>query len=460
MNNMRNSKGSFYRTGDISREPKQGSDWLEQFAEKMRVQEVVTKKDIPDPEPKTRKTAASKSAVEVARERQQGPSVFEMMSSIVSAQKPKYSSVEEAVQDYQRRAGLKPVDKLAQLAKQVVQASEEDVGPDTDVKFVPRPPPFVPEKWEETNTFGFFAKYLEGLAKSEDPADRMRAATNYLASKETLLELSEDELEDIRGAAKKTLSEKEDNRFSDLLSDLDAKDDNERCSDKPDTADVEEGLLRDIVGDMEGWIGEEQAMRRSERAMQAPEQELSRLAKSTNPQDRVRAAKDPRTPKQILLELMGDKLMGVRLIARKTLRELGETPEESDTADVRWDSKKKSLVAESDSNSVDDDVCDLITQHPAIETFVKNLIDTNPGIQVPAVLYAITETFGRDGVGQQIFGDKVLSKWINKQLMDNSYLQDETPSQLGRGVGISVDYAGDDDNTKAFIGLTPQRGNF
>ena len=365
MNNMRNSKGSFYRTGDISREPKQGSDWLEQFAEKMRVQEVVTKKDTPDPEPKTRKTAASKSAVEVARDRQQGPSVFEMMSSIVSAQKPKYSSVEEAVQDYQRRAGLKPVDKLAQLAKQVVQASEEDVGPDTDVKFVPRPPPFVPEKWEETNTFGFFAKYLEGLAKSEDPADRMRAATNYLASKETLLELSEDELEDIRGAAKKTLSEKEDNRFSDLLSDLDAKDDNERCSDKPDTADV------------------------------------------------------------------------------------------------RWDSKKKSLVAESDSNAVDDDVCDLITQHPAIETFVKNLIDTNPGIQVPAVLYAITETFGRDGVGQQIFGDKALSKWINKLLMDNSYLQDETPSQLGRGVGISVDYAGPEDgNRNPFLGLTPNRGSF
>lgn len=456
---MRNSKGSFYRTDEISREPRHRADWLEQFAEKMGVEEVVTKKVIPDPEPKV-KTAASKSAVEVARDRQQGPSVFEMMSSIVSAQKPKYSSVEEAVQDYQRRAGLKPVDKLAELAKQVVQASEEEVGPDTDdVKFVPRPPPFVPEKWEENNTFGFFAKYLEGLAKSKDPADRMRAATNYLASEETLLELSEDELEDIRGAAKKTLSEKEDNRFTNLLSDLESKDDNERCS---DTADVEEGLIRDIVGDMEGWIGEEQAMRRSEREMQSvPEQELSRLAKSTDPQDRVRAAKDPRTPKQILLELMGDKLMGVRLSARKTLRELGETPEESDTADVRWDSKKKSLVAESDSNNADDDVADLITQHPAIETFVKNLIDTNPGIQVPAVLYAITETFGRDGVDQHIFGDKQLSKWINKQLMNKNYLQDETTSQLGRGVGISVDYAGPDDgNRNPFLGLTPNRGTF
>lgn len=316
MNNMRNSKGSFYRTDEISREPRHRADWLEQFAEKMGVDEVVTKKVIPDPEPKV-KTAASKSAVEVARERQQGPSVFEMMSSIVSAQKPKYSSVEEAVQDYQRRAGLKPVDKLAELAKQVVQASEEE----------------------------------------KDPQEPKNEERNTIISPETLRDLLED--------AQVSVSESgqdEDNRFSAFLADIAAKDDNERCS---------------------------------------------------------------------------------------------------DTADVRWDSKKKSLVAESDSNNADDDVADLITQHPAIETFVKNLIDTNPGIQVPAVLYAITETFGRDGVDQHIFGDKVLSKWINKQLMDKNYLQDEAPSQLGRGVGISVDYAGPDDgNRNPFLGLTPNRGTF
>lgn len=124
---MRNYKSSFQRTGEISREPSQCSDWLEAFAEKMAVQEQTAKT------PPSTKTAGSKSAVEVARDRQQDqPSIYEMMSSILSGQKPKYSSVEEAVLDYQNRTGLaqylkaQSEDRIKDIAFQIAQASEEE----------------------------------------------------------------------------------------------------------------------------------------------------------------------------------------------------------------------------------------------------------------------------------------------------------------------------------------------
>ena len=123
---MRNYSSSFLRTDEISRESKKTSHWLESFAERLAVQEQANKTS------GTIKKAA-KTAVEVARERNDNtPSIYEMMSAIVSGNKPKYSSVEEAVQDYQRRTGLSEYQRRASLediAEQIVMASEcEDCG--------------------------------------------------------------------------------------------------------------------------------------------------------------------------------------------------------------------------------------------------------------------------------------------------------------------------------------------
>jgi hypothetical protein len=118
---MRDYKGTFYRTDETSREPDHCSDWLDALALKMQVEGIS-------------KTASSKSAVEVARERQSNqPSIYEMMSAIVSGQKPKYSSVEEAVKDYQRRTGLEDYLKragdtnLSALANQIVTEAAKGV---------------------------------------------------------------------------------------------------------------------------------------------------------------------------------------------------------------------------------------------------------------------------------------------------------------------------------------------
>ena len=90
MANYKNS--SFYRTEEIGKESSTCPDWLEQFAEDMAIKEASTK---------------ATTAVEQARSRNVQPSIYELMSSIVSAQKPRHSSVDSVVNEYIERTGLK-----------------------------------------------------------------------------------------------------------------------------------------------------------------------------------------------------------------------------------------------------------------------------------------------------------------------------------------------------------------
>ena len=145
---MRNINTPFYRTDEIGRESSNCPTWLESFAEQMALTEQVKKSSAPtgpsqissdiatameeilmaEQEQSGVVKRASKNAVEVARNRQEStPSIYEMMSAIVSGSKPKFSSVEEAVQDYKRRTGLSEYQRrnTAELfAEQIVQASE------------------------------------------------------------------------------------------------------------------------------------------------------------------------------------------------------------------------------------------------------------------------------------------------------------------------------------------------
>jgi hypothetical protein len=96
---MRN-KGFFYRTDDETTTSSNATsdcpNWLGNFAEQEALKSAVVK-------------TASKTAVEVARERGAAPkhSLFEMMSAIIgNTTSSKFSSVEEVVKDYQSRTGL------------------------------------------------------------------------------------------------------------------------------------------------------------------------------------------------------------------------------------------------------------------------------------------------------------------------------------------------------------------
>ena len=89
------------------------------------------------------------------------------------------------------------------------------------------------------------------------------------------------------------------------------------------------------------------------------------------------------------------------------------------------------------------------------------MIDTNHGIQIPALLHSLVETFGRDGVDQSACHDKDLLSWINKKLIDKSQMVEDTPSHIGRGVGTHIDQSGDKDSNKdPFATLVPDKGVF
>ena len=278
---MRNYKGAFYRTDETSREPDdQCPDWIDLLATKMSI-------------------ASSKTAVEVARDRQNQPSIYEMMSAIVSGQKPKYSSVEEAVKDYQRQTGLD--------------------------------------------------EYLKRAGDSDLSA---------IAS-EIIAKASEDDEDD----------EGEDEEEED-------EDDDE--GDKDDAIDafrrnLDYGEARDMT-----------------------EEELQ-----ANP-------------------------------------------------------GKKKLISEAD----DTDKPDLLVKNPAIEHFLNNIIETNIGIQMPAILHSLIETFSRDGVDHRIFSDRELLNWINGRLINKGVARNDVPSHIGRGVGTHVDYSGDKDSNKdPFTLLEPDKGH-
>jgi hypothetical protein len=89
------------------------------------------------------------------------------------------------------------------------------------------------------------------------------------------------------------------------------------------------------------------------------------------------------------------------------------------------------------------------------------MIETNHGIQVPALIHSLVETFGRDGISQDIGTDRELLDWINTKLIASQRGAENISSQIGRGVGTQIDYSGDkDSNRDPFVLLVPDKGVF
>lgn len=296
---MRNKHNSFYRTDEIGRESNKRVDWLDQLAEKMAVEEQATK--FPQV-----KTASSKTAVEVARERHSQPSIYEMMSAIVSGQKPKFSSVEEAVKDYQERTGL--------------------------------------------------SEYLK--AQTDD--QRRAALASVIVNAGGVDESDESTDEEVNHAH----------------------DGDTECAECGDMGVPDLDMLFDLK-------------------------------------------------KKLLTE--------------------------PDVALVEWNPKEQQLEAKAN----EEEKPELVAKNPAIENFITNMIDTNHGIQVPALIHSLVETFARDGVSKDVVFDNDFLQWINKLLIGKSSVREYTPSQIGRGVGTQIDYSGEkDSNRDPFTLLVPDKGMF
>lgn len=124
---------------------------------------------------------------------------------------------------------------------------------------------------------------------------------------------------------------------------------------------------------------------------------------------------------------------------------------------MEWNPKEQQL----ESKAQDSDKPEIVRNNPSVEHFIMNMIETNHGIQVPALLHSLVETFSRDGISQDVVFDKEFLGWINRQLIDKNDIMDHTPSQIGRGVGTQIDYSGEkDSNRDPFTLLVPDKGMF
>ena len=109
-----------------------------------------------------------------------------------------------------------------------------------------------------------------------------------------------------------------------------------------------------------------------------------------------------------------------------------------------------------------DELPAIVKENPAIEHFVVNLIDTNHGIQIPALLHSLIETFNRDGIDQSIFSDRDFLNWINQKLIGKNQTNNDISTQIGRGVGTHIEQQNNsrDSNKDPFALLMPDKGVF
>lgn len=110
-----------------------------------------------------------------------------------------------------------------------------------------------------------------------------------------------------------------------------------------------------------------------------------------------------------------------------------------------------------DDDSKKKDKPELLEKFPAIEHYIHNVINSQYGIQLPAIVHGILETFSRDVQASDIDSD--LYHWINDvmkdRLGDQNYSNDFS---LGRGVGTDPSlFQTQDGNRDPFINLMPAR---
>ena len=119
----------------------------------------------------------------------------------------------------------------------------------------------------------------------------------------------------------------------------------------------------------------------------------------------------------------------------------------------------KIKAAAEDEKEPEGEAVVLLARIPEVEAFVNNVIDTNYGIQLPAIQHMILDTFRRDGVKEEDVDDVSFCKWVNSVMIDKKRPESHDYGNLGRGVGVRQEYGGygRDGNRDPFSSLMPNR---
>lgn len=113
-------------------------------------------------------------------------------------------------------------------------------------------------------------------------------------------------------------------------------------------------------------------------------------------------------------------------------------------------------ILDADDKDTEKKTPEIIERNPAIDVFIINLVDTNHGIQLPAILQSISENFRRDGIGDQQLTDPELARYISTKLKAIPQMEE---MNLGKGVGLNDEEAGGsmDQNTNPFVNMMPHK---
>ena len=102
---------------------------------------------------------------------------------------------------------------------------------------------------------------------------------------------------------------------------------------------------------------------------------------------------------------------------------------------------------------------EILEKYPSLDIYINNVIETQRGIKLPAILYGILETFGRQGIRETDLDSAELVRYINGLIRSKhrSYY-DPAENSIGRGVGTETEiFELNDANRDPFLGLMPRR---
>jgi hypothetical protein len=415
----RNSKGAFSRSEEYDHWTGDCPLWLENFAAKQAAKE------------------AARTAVDAARERMAQPNIYDQMSAIISGTAPRFSSVEDAVKDYQKRTGLDQylkraeTERVQKAAALVVSAAEEKESTD-DVNAVMYDYPGELEDLERLEK----EKAKSRAAKEEELRDKFeerQELEDLEPFPPSASDLSEPALYDLsqpEGPEKEEL-------MSRYLLEPELEEEEEDFEDEPESEFLDEAAASDsdepaeLMGDEdpeeieEGW--EEEPLF----DISKEDSELRKALEELNLQDVY-------SPEELEGELSPEAEGDLEPEFRRVAAE-----------------KKTSEPGEKE-----DDTPELIISHPDVAHFIRNLVDTSHGIQLPAIQHAILEMFRRDGIAESHVDDPKLCRFINAILLDKAPSDNSGSfSNLGRGVGTQREYWDiRDSNRDPFVLLTPSKG--
>ncbi len=217
----------FYRTnenyidrGTLSGTQSAGnSNWLNDLAESLLLKESIANSK------QAMESALETNAVEVSRKRQQSPSVYEMMSSIVYPHKPKFSSVEEVVQDYQNRTGLAEhiKQKEAHAMKAIAQKIMGDSNDAKEVKTTITKEIFYKDNEDgEVKTTNTRETFDKGDCNHKTP-NPFRTNMDYGDTNDASGKLSQKDLEELKSILYPTHGQKSVSEISDIHKHTDPK---------------------------------------------------------------------------------------------------------------------------------------------------------------------------------------------------------------------------------------------